>query len=448
MNNSSTPSASEKEVTLFDLKDDRGEILDSPCADFMGQEIGLVSCGDVFYYKRGRLEDVQVEAIFYKLAEKLGCKKGIANVAKRLTAAARYRLLIPPYKPDPTKIHVEGGTITVDLNTGRHQFTTKEEFTLNRLNVEYDPTVTDMPTMNKFLSELLIEGDILTLQEWFGYGLVPTLKAQKFLYLVGAKGGEGKSQVGLILKEILGKSCYYGASLDQLQTNDFALAPLENILLAVDDDASSSKFKDTKRLASLVTTPYQKLERKGVDAREFTNYSRIMACGNVVISGLYDRSDAIARRMLLIKVKPKPEGRVDDRDLLDKLKSEKTAIFNWALKGLERLISNNWDFTISDRSREAIEETQEDNDNIRGFLLDDSVVEFTDDDSDGVPTAELYSKYQVWCTSNAEKPTTEKSFSSYLKMFSEHYGIRYTQKVPGSRKRGYRGIRVVKEGNR
>ena len=49
----------------------------------------------------------------------------------------------------------------------------------------------------KFLSELLDEEDILTLQEYMGYTLLPSNKAQKLMMLLG-KGGEGKSRIGLV----------------------------------------------------------------------------------------------------------------------------------------------------------------------------------------------------------------------------------------------------------
>ena len=45
-----------------------------------------------------------------------------------------------------------------------------------------------------FLDGLLIPEDILTLQEYLGYLLIPSTKAQKMLVMTG-KGGEGKSRI-------------------------------------------------------------------------------------------------------------------------------------------------------------------------------------------------------------------------------------------------------------
>ena len=65
----------------------------------------------------------------------------------------------------------------------------EKELCLNRLPVEYQP---DAPAPNKwleFLDGLLIPEDILTLQEYLGYLLIPSTKAQKMLVMTG-KGGE------------------------------------------------------------------------------------------------------------------------------------------------------------------------------------------------------------------------------------------------------------------
>ena len=83
------------------------------------------------------------------------------------------------------RIHVANGTWYLD---GR--FTGDKEYCRNRLMVDYNPDA-DMPGVwLRFLSELLIPEDIMTLQEYMGYCLIPTTKAQKMLMLIG-KGGEG-----------------------------------------------------------------------------------------------------------------------------------------------------------------------------------------------------------------------------------------------------------------
>ena len=47
--------------------------------------------------------------------------------------------------------------------------------------------------------------DILTLQEYLGYCLIPSTKGQKMLIITG-KGGEGKSRIGLVMRSLLGRN--------------------------------------------------------------------------------------------------------------------------------------------------------------------------------------------------------------------------------------------------
>lgn len=57
--------------------------------------------------------------------------------------------------------------------------------------------------MAAFLSELLEDEDILTLQEYLGYCLIPTTRGQTMMLLKG-NGGEGKSRIGVVMQAMLG----------------------------------------------------------------------------------------------------------------------------------------------------------------------------------------------------------------------------------------------------
>ena len=89
------------------------------------------------------------------------------------------------------------------------------------------------------------------MQEYLGYCLLPVTKAQKMLLMVG-KGGEGKSRVGLIFREIFGDSMNTG-SLQKVETNRFARADLEYKLVLVDDDMRMEALPSTNNIKSIVT---------------------------------------------------------------------------------------------------------------------------------------------------------------------------------------------------
>ena len=70
----------------------------------------------------------------------------------------------------------------------------------------------------------------------------------------------------------------------------------------------------------------------------------------------------------MITTKDRPEGRVDDPYLVEKMVAEKEGILLWCLEGLKRLVANDYRFTISERSKENIAAIVKDANNIPAFL--------------------------------------------------------------------------------
>ena len=103
-----------------------------------------------------------------------------------------------PLLPQTDRIHVANGTYYLDGH-----FDPEKQFCLNRLKVAYNETAPRPERFLAFLDDLLYPDDIPTLQEFLGYCLIPTNKAQKTMIITGS-GGEGKSRLGLVMRSILG----------------------------------------------------------------------------------------------------------------------------------------------------------------------------------------------------------------------------------------------------
>ncbi|MGM9937182.1 MAG: hypothetical protein ACI38A_07535 [Candidatus Ornithomonoglobus sp.] len=103
-----------------------------------------------------------------------------------------------PFAPD--EIHVKNGILKT---SGR--FITHKEFCMNRLNVQYIPNNGTPEIFLHFLHDMLDDDDISTLQEYLGYCMIPSTKGQAMLFIIG-NGGEGKSRIGVVMKEIFGNS--------------------------------------------------------------------------------------------------------------------------------------------------------------------------------------------------------------------------------------------------
>ena len=270
------------------------------------------------------------------------------------------------------------------------------------------------------------------------YCLLPVTKAQKMLLMVG-KGGEGKSRIGLILRELFGNSMYTG-SLQKVETNRFARADLEYKLLLVDDDMKTEALPQTNNIKTLVTLEDKiDIERKGQQSVQGTLYVRFACFGNGSLHALYDKSNGFYRRQLLLTTKEKPVGRVDDPFLIDKMRNEKEGILLWALEGLHRLIRNNYQFTISERTAANLKEAMEQGNNILGFLKSEGYFEIRQGAK--CKSTDFYKVYKRWCLDNLEKPLAASTFIHHLKDNQKSLGIVYDDKCIGTN-RGFHNVDV------
>ena len=71
------------------------------------------------------------------------------------------------------------------------------------------------------------------------------------------------------------------------------------------------------------------VERKGIQSYQSLLYVRFLCFGNGALTALHDRSDGFFRRQIVITTKDKPEGRIDDPYLVEKMIAEKEGIFLW-----------------------------------------------------------------------------------------------------------------------
>ena len=314
---------------------------------------------------------------------------------------------------------------------------------MNRLKVRYDSHAAVPEKWISFVNDLLTETDVLTLQEYMGYCLIPTNKAQKMLLILG-KGGEGKSRVGLVLRSILGDSMNT-SSIQKVETNRFARADLEYKLLMVDDDMKMVALPQTSNIKTIVTLEDKMdIERKGQQSIQRPLYVRFLCFGNGSLSALYDRSYGFYRRQIILTTKERDPNRRDDRFLAEKLKAESEGIFLWCLAGLQRLIQNNYEFTISDAAKSNLEEAISDSNNIPRFLESEGYFRFKADGQ--ITSKELYALYELWCDENSGKAVSPKSFGNYMCQNEKQLNLERSNNVrnrDGRRVWGFWGMEPV-----
>lgn len=408
------------------------------CEDFVSKR-PLKCINGRFYGVDGEISD---NVINYQIAMKLTkfITSNISRRVKNLFEALKLYCYSEPLAVKQDEIHLLNGVLKTDGT-----FIEGKQFCTNRLNIEYHPEIRNgvyYPTnFLTYLIDLLDMDDITTLQEFMGYCLIPSTKAQAMMFIIG-NGGEGKSRIGIIMKEIFKNSLLCG-TFHRIETDKFFRINLKDKLVMLDDDMKMEGLPSTSYIKNLVTAEIPvDVEAKGMQSEQALLYARFLSFGNGSPKALYDKSDGFQRRLLVLTVKPLPPDRIKDPDIANKFIEEKEKVFIWMYDGLLRLIKNNFQFTVSDKTKRNVAEVMADNCNIIEFLQDSAYISFGTDFEES--TANLYNAYSDWCNKNLLLALKKDTFSSWLKSNSYKYGITFTNHIKADSRREVRGYKGIK----
>ena len=369
-------------------------------------------------------------------------RSNLAGRVRKILEVLRIKTATEVLPMHEDRIHFKNGTYFLEGG-----FRQEKEFCANRLPVRFVPDAPKPERWLEFLRQLLHEEDVPTLQEFMGYCLIPTTRAQAMLMLIGS-GGEGKSRVGLVMKQILGDNMNV-CSVAKLSNNKCCPADQEGKLLMVDDDMDMAALPKTNYIKSIITSESQMdMEKKNEQSFQGLLYVRFLCFGNGALTALHDHSDGFFRRQIILTTKDRPPDRADDPYLAEKLAAEKEGIFLWCLEGLNRLIANNYKFTISKRAEDNIRKIVSDANNVQEFLKSEGYLTF--DPESEASTRVLYETYSDWCEDNAEVRLSPKSFAGQMAQYAEAFNLKADNNIYLSktkRCRGYHGIVVIRSEN-
>lgn len=408
------------------------------CQCFL-KEKNIVWSNGAFFTEAGRLssEDTIRKEIFTLISPYVTSR--VSAKVDHILAALRLAAQKDFDGHQEVVIHTANG----GYHVGQAQFYPVKTCCLHRLPVNYNANAPKPVLWLKFLKELLEEEDIPTLQEYLGYCLLPITYGQKMLMIIG-QGGEGKSRIGVVMKALLGDNMNQG-SIAKVETNAFARADLENVLLMVDDDLKMEALNQTHYLKSIITAEVpMDLERKGIQSYQGRLNVRFLAFGNGSLQALHDRSYGFFRRQIILTAKPRADDRVDDPYLGKRLVQEAEGIFLWCLEGLHRLIEQDYQFTLSFRASGNLFQSMVNSNNILEFMASEGYFRY--DETGSISSRRLYNLYQEWCGDNALTPLSARSFWTYLCQHASEYRLHYTNTIPiggGKRARGFQGIRAL-----
>lgn len=405
------------------------------CQEF-GQIYNLCYTEGAFFCWKGMLPEEQVKKLIYD-SIKPYYSTNLAAKTNRLLESLKMELCRESLPLSDALILCANGAYNVV--TGR--FCNELPPCRFRLPVNYNEKAPKPELWQQFLRDLLEPEDILTLQEFLGYCLLPINYGQKMLLILG-RGGEGKSRIGVVASKLFGPAMVNG-SLTKLEKNPFSRADLQHRLLMVDDDLQLEALTTTGNIKSIITAEHNMdLEKKGVQSYQGRLFCRLMAFGNGNLRSLHDRSYGFFRRQIILTTRPRPEDRQDNPFLAQEMVGELEGILLWCIEGLNRLLDNDLHFTISSRARRNLQEAIQEGNNALEFLASQGYIRL--DPEAEISTRRLYSIYTDWCQDNTLTPLSARTFCSVLQAEAHRFGLTYTNRIAGGNDRlvrGFRGIR-------
>jgi putative DNA primase/helicase len=358
--------------------------------------------------------------------------EGVNSKVKNITETLKLCCYAETPKVIEDEIHLLNGVLKTN-----GKFSPTLQFCINRISVEYIPKAPPPKKFIEYLRDLLELDDIATLQEFLGYLLIPSTKGQAMLSIIG-NGGEGKSVLGTVIKYIFKNNMAEG-SFRRIETDRFFRANLKDKLVFVDDDLQLEALPSTGYIKSLITVQIPTdIEFKCKQSFSHTLYARFLCFGNGTIKSLHDKSYGFSRRMIVLSTKPISENRIENPNIAEEIIAEKSGILNWMFAGLQRLLANNYQFSLSDKAKLNAAEMSQENCNIIEFL---TTVSFSD--TEEVSSVILYGAYRRWCNENALTAIGRVPFISWLKSNQQRYSITYSTHIKttnNSNVRGFKGL--------
>ena len=303
---------------------------------------------------------------------------------------------------NPYIINLKNGLFNVHENTLKPH--TPEYYSTVQLNVSYRPEA-ECPRFRQYLKEVIDEDQIPLVQEMMGYFLVPVTRGQKCFVIVG-EGGAGKSQLLLVLNDILlGKENVSNVSWQALNER-FKTAELFGKLANIFADLPTKNIDDNGIFKALVGEDYLTVEKKNKNPFSFQSTARLLFSCNNIPKNYGDRSEGFYRRLIIIRFGHAVPEEKKDVELMDKFRAEADGIFLFALEGLKRLMGNHYRFSETQANRDELQQYRQDSDSVLAFVKDCCTVSAEAE----AGSTELFNAYKSYCEECGMRPFSQKSF--------------------------------------
>ena len=308
---------------------------------------------------------------------------------------------------------------------------------LTKLPIIYDKNAL-CPTIKNFLNSIVQDGYIDVLQEWFGFLLYRDYFIKKATIIVGP-GNTGKTTLLNLVESFIGKENSSGISLQKLAGDKFAGANLYQKYANVFDDMSAKDITDSASFKMATGKSSITGEFKFGSQFKFTNYAKmIFSCNS--IPGTEKMGDpAYSARWIVLNLTKEISN--PDPSLEAKLTTpeELSGLFNYALEGLERLITNGR-FSYNFEPHEIKNQMLRSGSPIAKFVYD-----CLEEELDAwISKDDLYNEFIKFANKNQMQSMTKDDFGKKLQNYAGYISDS-KKSILGKQQTGWRNVKLKRE---
>lgn len=359
----------------------------------------------------------------------------------RLTALVEMNLkkmaaIIPNF--DSRYLVLSNGDFVLDRKKAQVLTNDSSYTTILKTDLVYNPNAS-CPFFQEFLVSIF-QSDYDTIrfvQEWFGYVLLSSHKANLFLIGYGS-GANGKSLLFNLLAKLLGVQNVSSANLNAFSSS-FGLEVMQNKPFNLSTESDINKF-ETATLKAITAGEPVVVNRKGLKEITVVLDTKLTFLVNTLPS-MIDSSYGIERRMLLLPFNKTFHKDEQDTMLFEKLEKELSGIFNWALEGAQRVLDNDYAIFESPAMIKVKEDYFNQSNPLKLFIKE--TVEYASNGKVDLNTLfSLYGEFleqKDWIDGTA---STNRNFAKQLSEALQREGIR-VEKRKSNGKTIFNGIKLV-----
>jgi putative DNA primase/helicase len=321
----------------------------------------------------------------------------------------------PKSKNNSILINLQNGTFEITPKSRKLRGFEQKDFITHQLPFEFDPEAT-APLFQKYLDQVLPDPDKQKVfAEYCGYIFIKpsVLKLEKMLILYGT-GANGKSVFFEILNALLGSENISNYSLQSLtDEKGYHRAKIAHKLVNYASEISSKM--DINVFKALSSGEKIEARLPYGDPFEIVGYAKLIFNCNELPKDV-EHTNAYFRRFLIIGFDVTIPESQQDKQLPQKIiKNELSGVFNWILKGLDRVLEQK-NFSKCEAIDNARSDYEKQSDSVQLFINE---LGFKTSTTEFVLISVIYLQYKSFCFDDGYRPVGKIKFVQRLK----HYKI-------------------------